>query len=66
MLFYILLIAAAIMMLYTVITLVTGGVSMARTGEGARERSNSWMWKRVGAQAVALVLLYLAFKVRNG
>ena len=66
MLFYILLIAAAIMMLYTVITLVTGGVSMARTGEGARERSNSWMWKRVGAQAVALLLLYLAFKSRGG
>ena len=64
--FYILLIAAAAMMLYVIVTLISGGVSMVRTGEGARERSNSWMWKRVGAQAVALLLLYLAFKVRNG
>ncbi len=66
MLFYILLIGAAAMMLYVVVTLVSGGFSMTRTGEGAREKSNDWMWKRVGAQAVALLLLYLAFRVRNG
>ena len=66
MLFYILLFGAAAMMLYVVITLVSGGFSMTRTGEGAREKSNDWMWKRVGAQAIALLLLYLAFRVRNG
>ena len=64
--FYVLLGLAALAMLYVVVTLVTGGSQMARTGEGARERSNSWMWKRVGAQAIAILLLYLAFRIRNG
>jgi hypothetical protein len=66
MLFYLLLLGAAAMMLYVVVTLVSGGFTMTRTDDGARERSNDWMWKRVGAQAIALLLLYLAFRVRNG
>lgn len=64
--FYVLIGLAALAMLYVVVTLVTGGSQMARTGKGAREKSNSWMWKRVGAQAVAILLLYLAFRIRNG
>lgn len=64
--FYVLIGLAALCMLYVVVTLVTGGSQMARTGQDARQRSNSWMWKRVGAQALAIFLLYLAFRIRNG
>ncbi|MEM7729291.1 MAG: HIG1 domain-containing protein [Pseudomonadota bacterium] len=64
--FYVLIGLAALAMLYVVVTLVTGGSQMARTDDGARQRSNSWMWKRVGAQAVAILLLYFAFRIRNG
>ena len=64
--FIVFLLLAAAMMLYVVVTLVSGGVSMAKTGEGAREKSNAWMWKRVGAQGAALLFLYLAFKSRGG
>ncbi|GLQ25042.1 hypothetical protein GCM10007853_29160 [Algimonas ampicilliniresistens] len=63
--FYILIFFAALAMLYVVATLVIGGSQMARTGKGAREKSNSWMWKRVGAQAVALGLLFLAYQIRK-
>jgi hypothetical protein len=64
--FYVLIGLAALAMLYVVVTLAIGGSQMARTGKNARERSNSWMWKRVGAQAIAIALLYLAFRIRNG
>jgi len=63
--FYVLISLAALAMLYVVVTLLVGATQMARTGKGARERSNSWMWKRVGAQAVAIGLLYLAFEIRK-
>ncbi|WP_298918912.1 HIG1 domain-containing protein [uncultured Algimonas sp.] len=64
--FYVLIGLAALAMLYVVVTLAIGGSQMARTGQAARERSNSWMWKRVGAQAAAIILLFLAFRIRNG
>ena len=57
---------AALMMLYVIVTLVSGGVSMAKTGEGAREKSNDWMWKRVGAQGLALLFLFLGMWARGG
>ena len=63
--FYILIFFAALAILYVVVTLAIGGSQMARTGKDARERSNSWMWKRVGTQAVAIALLYLAFQIRK-
>lgn len=63
--FYVLISLAALAMLYVVFTLAIGGSQMARTGKKARERSNSWMWKRVGAQALAIILLFLAFQVRK-
>lgn len=62
--FYVLISLAALAMLYVVGTLIIGGTRMAKTGNQARVQSNSWMWKRVGAQALAIGLLYLAFKVR--
>ncbi|MGJ8559091.1 MAG: HIG1 domain-containing protein [Litorimonas sp.] len=64
--FYVLISLAALAMLYVVVTLVIGGSQMARTGKVAREQSNNWMWKRVGAQAFAIAMLYFAFKIRNG
>lgn len=63
--FYVFIGLAALMMLYVVVTLAIGGSQMARTGKGARERSNSWMWKRVFAQAAAIGFLFLAFQVRK-
>jgi hypothetical protein len=63
--FYVLISLAALAMLYVVATLVIGGTRMAKTGKAAREQSNSWMWKRVGAQALAIGLLYLAFQIRK-
>lgn len=64
--FYVLISLAALAMIYVVATLIIGGTQMARTGKPAREKSNSWMWKRVGAQAFAIMMLYFAFKIRNG
>ena len=65
--FYILLALSGLCMLYVVISLISGGVSMTRTGEGSREKSNSWMWKRVYGQGAALLFFMAAFWVkRNG
>lgn len=58
-------ILAALSMLYVVFTLAVGASNMARTGEGAREKSNDWMWKRVGAQGMALAFLLIAFWLRR-
>ena len=61
----ILFILAGLAMLYVVFTLVVGASNMAKTAEGSREKSNSWMWKRVGGQALALIFLLAAFWVRR-
>jgi hypothetical protein len=58
-------ILAAVAMLYVVYTLVIGATNMAKTGGVAREKSNSWMWKRVGGQAMALSFLLIGFWLRN-
>lgn len=58
-------ILAAAAMLYVVYTLAIGASNMAKTGDGAREKSNSWMWKRVGGQAVALAFLLIGFWLRK-
>jgi hypothetical protein len=58
-------ILAAVSMLYVVYTLVIGASSMARTGDGARLKSNDWMWKRVGGQVMALGFLLIGFWLRK-
>ena len=65
MLFAILLTLAGLSALYVVYTLIVGASQMAKTGDGAREKSNAWMWKRVTGQAVALLLFIAAFYVKR-
>lgn len=65
MLFTILISLAGLSALYVVYTLIVGASQMAKTGDGAREKSNAWMWKRVTGQAIALILFIAAFYVRN-
>ena len=48
-----------------VFTLVAGGVAMQSKVEGARERSNKWMQRRVIFQALAIILLFITITVRS-
>jgi len=48
-----------------VFTLVAGGVALQSKAEGARERSNKWMQRRVIFQAIAIGLLLLVITVRS-
>lgn len=63
-------IVIAVAMLAVVATLLFGVISMARGGEGAREKTNKIMRWRVGLQAVALIAIligfYLKSKLRGG
>lgn len=65
MLFYILIALALLAAGYVVFTLIVGASQMAKTGDDAREKSNSWMWKRVGGQAIAVSLFLAAVWVRR-
>ena len=58
-------ILAGIAVLYVVFTLLSGASNMAKTSDGSRQKSNDWMWKRVGGQFVALGLLLLGFWLRS-
>jgi hypothetical protein len=44
----------------TIVSLVTGVVSMGRGGEFDQKHSNQLMWSRVGFQGLALILLVAA------
>jgi hypothetical protein len=44
----------------TIVSLVTGVVSMGRGGEFDQKHSNQLMWSRVGFQGIALILLVAA------
>jgi len=48
-----------------VFSLVAGGVALQSKTEGARERSNKWMQRRVIFQALAIVLLIITITVRS-
>lgn len=52
-----LMIAAVLVVLYT---LIMGMVQLVRLGEEARKKSNKWMWRRIWAQAIAIVVLFFA------
>ena len=48
-----------------VFALVAGGVALQSKAEGARERSNKWMQRRVIFQGLAIVLLIITITVRS-
>lgn len=47
-------------------TLVMGAIAMGGKEAKHRERSNVWMRRRVLAQAIAIILLFVTFAVRDG
>lgn len=46
-------------------TLVMGAISMGGKNAEDRERSNLWMRRRVTAQVIAVLLLFLTFYVKR-
>lgn len=58
-------ILTALAFLGVVATLVMGSLSMSRTEESEREKSNKWMSRRVMLQAVAIILLFVTVYYRN-
>lgn len=48
-----------------VFALVAGGIAMQSKAEGARERSNKWMQRRVLFQVLAVILLFITITVRS-
>ena len=62
---YILYILTALAFVGVVFSLVAGGIAMQSKAEGARERSNKWMQKRVLFQALAIILLFVTIAVRS-
>ena len=62
---YILYILTALAFVGVVFSLVAGGIAMQSKAEGARERSNKWMQKRVFFQALAIILLFVTIAVRS-
>ncbi len=51
--------------IWVLATLVLGAITMGQKDEAARERSNTWMARRVTAQAVAIGLLALTWYVKS-
>lgn len=62
---YILYVVTVLAFIGVVVSLVAGGMAMQSKTEGARERSNKWMQKRVLFQALAIVLLIITIAVRS-
>lgn len=62
---YILYALTVLAFLYVLATLVMGAKNMGGRDEGARERSNIWMRRRVTGQVVAIGLLMLTVYIRN-
>jgi len=52
-------------LLAVVFTLLMGGKSMLANKDGDRGQSNTWMWRRIWAQATALILLFLTYWVKK-
>ncbi|MEP6343976.1 MAG: HIG1 domain-containing protein [Maricaulaceae bacterium] len=62
---YILYVVTVLAFVGVVVSLVAGGMAMQSKAEGARERSNKWMQRRVQFQIVAVLLLLLVVYVRS-
>jgi len=61
----ILYILLAISLVAVVVTLLMGGRAMVSTKETHRGTSNKWMWRRVWAQASAIILLMIIVWARS-
>lgn len=55
----------AISLIAVVVTLLMGGRAMVSNKDTDRSDSNKWMWRRVWAQATALILLLIIFWTRS-
>lgn len=62
---YILYALTVLAFVYVLATLVMGAKNMGGKGEGARERSNIWMRRRVTGQVVAIGLLMFTVYIKN-
>jgi len=62
---YILYVLTALAFIGVVVSLVAGGMAMQSKADGARERSNKWMQRRVLLQAVAIILLIITVYMRS-
>ena len=62
---YILYALTAAAFIGVVFTLIAGGVAMQSKADGARERSNKWMQRRIILQALAIGLLFATIYVRS-
>lgn len=56
-------IAAVMVVLFT---LVMGMIQLAKNTPEARMKSNKWMWRRIYAQGIAVVVLFLAVMAKTG
>ncbi len=55
----------ALSLVAVVVTLLMGGRAMVSNKEADRSNSNKWMWRRVWAQASAIILLLIIVWVRS-
>jgi len=62
---YILYVLTVLAFIGVVFSLVAGGIAMQSKAEGARERSNKWMQRRVLFQVLAVILLFVTITVRS-
>lgn len=62
---YILYVLTVLAFIGVVVALVAGGLAMQSKADGARERSNKWMQRRVMLQAAAIILLFITITVRS-
>jgi len=62
---YILYVLTVLAFVGVVFSLVAGGIAMQSKADGARERSNKWMQRRVLFQVIAVILLFVTITVRS-
>ena len=58
----IIIIASVLVVLFT---LVMGMIQLASNSEEARQKSNTWMWRRIYAQGGAIVIMMIAVWLKS-
>ncbi len=46
-------------------TLVMGMIQLAKNTPEARIKSNTWMWRRIYAQGIAVIVLFIAVAAKS-